>query len=266
MPLAAYPGVSFFILAVRVLPVIAIAAAVGGIIGDFTVYAVDSALTWPQPSSQRLDVRADNQSGSQSSAAVEQQKGPGRSGGGAIRARSGGMRAPPRAKSGKSAPPQSVTQQSPAQLSPQILAAKPLGPLAPLQAPGASRPEAAKASEPQAAKSVQTEKVPAPPPNTAATTQQSTHWPDALSRARESSSTAASAAQQQTTAPAPNAAPEPLDPRRSGVAAPAIASADSGTTIEALLLGSAGHYLPLPSIFSPPGPRSMRTPSGRWRP
>src|SRR5262249_4318476 len=76
--------------------------------------------------------------------------------------------------------------------------------------PGASRPEAAKASEPQAAKSVQTEKVPAPPPNTAATTRQSTHWPDALSRARESSSTAASAAQQQTTAPAPNAAPEPL--------------------------------------------------------
>src|SRR5262249_21013375 len=59
-------------------------------------------------------------------------------------------------------------------------------------------------------KSVQTEKVPAPPPNTAATTQQSKHWPDALSRARGNSSTDASAAQQQTTAPAPNAAPEPL--------------------------------------------------------
>src|SRR5262245_54068999 len=53
------------------------------------------------------------------------------------------------------------------------------------------------------------------------------------------------------------------DPSRSGVAAPAIALAVSGTTIEAPLLGSAGHYLPLPSIFSPPGPRSMRTPSGR---
>ena len=67
MPLAAYPDVSFFIRAVRVLPVIAVAAAVGGIIGGFTIYAVDSALTWPQPSSQRPDVRADNQSGSQSS-------------------------------------------------------------------------------------------------------------------------------------------------------------------------------------------------------
>ena len=53
MPLAAYPDVSFFVRAVHVLPVIAVAAAVGGIIGGFTVYAVDSALTWPQPSSQR---------------------------------------------------------------------------------------------------------------------------------------------------------------------------------------------------------------------
>jgi len=214
MPLAAYPDVSFFVRAVHVLPVIAVAAAVGGIIGGFTVYAVDSALTWPQPS-QRPDMRADNlradnQSGSQSSATVEQQKGPVRIVGGAIPDPSAGMSAPPPAQSRESAPPQSVTQQNPAQLSPQILAAKPLGPLAPLQAPGASRPVAAKASEPQAAKSVQTEKVPAPPPNTAATTQQSTHWPDALSRARGNSSTAASAAQQQTTAPAPNAAPEPL--------------------------------------------------------
>ena len=76
MPLAAYPDVSFFVRAVHVLPVIAVAAAVGGIIGGFTVYAVDSALTWPQPSSQRPDVRADNQSGSQSSAAVEEKTRP----------------------------------------------------------------------------------------------------------------------------------------------------------------------------------------------
>src|SRR5262249_41533969 len=163
MPLAAYPGVSFFIRAVRVLPVIAIAAAVGRIIGGFTVYAVDSALTWPQPSSQRLDVRADNQSGSQSSAAVEQQKGPVRIVGGAIPDPSAGVWARRRAQGRQSAPPKGGTQQSPAHLSPQIWAAKPLGPLAPLQARGASRREAAKASEPQAAKSVQTEKVPAPP-------------------------------------------------------------------------------------------------------
>ena len=202
MPLAAYPGESFFIRAVRVLPVIAIAAAVGGIIGGFTVYAVDSALTWPQPSSQRPDVRADNQSGSQSSAAVEQEKTrPVRIVGGAIPDPSAGMSAPPPAQSRQSAPQQSVTQQNPAQLSPQILAVKPLGPPAPLQAPGASQP--------QAAKSVQTEKVPAAPPSTAATTQQSTRWPDALSRAQQGSSSASSTAQQQTTAPQPNAAPGP---------------------------------------------------------
>jgi hypothetical protein len=210
MPLAAYPGVSFFIRAVHVLPVIAVAAAVGGIIGGFTVYAVDSALTWPQPSSQRPDVRADNQSGSQSSAAVEEKTRPVRIVGGAIPDPSAGMSAPPPAQSRQSAPQQSVTQQNPAQLSPQILAAKPLGPPAPLQSPGASQPQAAKASQPQAAKSVQTEKAPAAPPSTAATTQQSTRWPDALSRARQGSSSASSTAQQQTTAPQPNAAPGPL--------------------------------------------------------
>jgi len=126
MPLAAYPDVSFFVRAVHVLPVIAVAAAVGGIIGGFTVYAVDSALTWPQPSSQRPDVRADNQSGSQSSAAVEEKTRPVRIVGGAIPDPSAGMSAPPPAQSRQSAPQQSVTQQNPAQLSPQILAAKPL--------------------------------------------------------------------------------------------------------------------------------------------
>ena len=209
MPLAAHPGVGFFIRAVRVLPVIAVAAAVGGIIGGFTVYAVDSALTWPQPSAQRPDVRADNQSGSRSSAAVEQEKTRSvRIVGGAIPDPSAGMSAPPPAQSLQSAPPHSVTQQNPAQLSPQILAAKPLGPPAPLQAPGASQPLAAKASQPRGAETVQTEKVPAAAPNTAATTQQSTRWPDALSRARQSSSTA-SKAQQQTTALQPNAGPGP---------------------------------------------------------
>src|SRR6516165_7849547 len=178
MPLAAYPDVSFFVRAVHVLPVIAVAAAVGGIIGGFTVYAVDSALTWPQPSSQRPDVRADNQSGSQSSAAVEEKTRPVRIVGGAIPDPSAGMSAPPPAQSRQSAPPQSVTQQNPAQLSPQILAAKPLAPAA--------------------------------PPSTAATTQQSTRWPDALSRARQGPSSASSTAQQQTTAPQPNAAPGPL--------------------------------------------------------
>ena len=58
MPLADYPDLSWLIRAVRVLPVVAVAALVGGIIGGFTVFAIDSALTW-QP---RPDLRADNQS------------------------------------------------------------------------------------------------------------------------------------------------------------------------------------------------------------
>src|SRR5262249_15363880 len=134
MPLAAYPGVSFLIRAARVLPMIAIAAAVGGIIGGFTGYAGDSGLTLPQASPRprsrqyrRPDtLRADTQSGSQSPATVEQQKGRVRFVGGAIPDPSAGMSAPPPAQSRQSAPPQSVTQQNPAQLSPQILAAKPL--------------------------------------------------------------------------------------------------------------------------------------------
>src|SRR5262249_21037494 len=140
MPLAAYPGVSFFIRAVRVLPVIAVAAAVGGIIGGFTVYAVDSALTWPrQPNlSQRSDLRGDNlrgdnlradsQSGSQSSTVAEQEKRPVRIVGGAILDPSAGMSAPPPAQIQQSTPQQSAAQQNPAPLSPQIWAAKALRP------------------------------------------------------------------------------------------------------------------------------------------
>jgi len=190
MPLAAYRDVNFFVRAVRVLPVIAVAAAIGGIIGGFTVYAIDSALTWPS----RPDLRADNQSGSQSSAAADQQKTrPVRVVGGAILDPSAGMSAPPPVQSQQSTQEQSTTQQNPAQLSPQILTAKPLGPPTALQA----------GKDPQAAKTVQTEKIPAS--NTAATAQQATRWPDALSRAQHDPPTV----QQQTTAPAPNVAPEP---------------------------------------------------------
>ena len=64
MPLADYPDLSWFIRAVRVLPVVAVAATVGGIIGGFTVFAIDSALTW-QP---RPDLRANQ--------AAEQQQAP----------------------------------------------------------------------------------------------------------------------------------------------------------------------------------------------
>jgi hypothetical protein len=174
--------------------VIAVAAAVGGIIGGFTVYAVDSALTWPRQQylPQRPDVRADNQSGSQSPAAVEQQKGPVRIVGGAIPDPSAGMSAPPPAQRQQStlqqsAAQQNATQQNPAQWPPQLLAAKPLGPPTSLQAPATSQPQAASA-------------------------QQSTRLPDALSREQQGSPTP----QQQTMAPAPNATAEPPTGKTAG--------------------------------------------------
>ena len=65
MPLAAYPNLGWLIRAVRVLPVVAVAATAGGIIGGFTIFAIDSALTW-QP---RPEFRADSQ------AAIGEQQG-----------------------------------------------------------------------------------------------------------------------------------------------------------------------------------------------
>lgn len=57
MPLGGYSNASWFLRAVRVLSVIAFAASVGGLIGGFAIYALDSALT----SEPRPDARADNQ-------------------------------------------------------------------------------------------------------------------------------------------------------------------------------------------------------------
>jgi hypothetical protein len=193
MPLAAYPDVSFFIRAVRVLPVIAVAASAGGIIGGFTVYAVDSALTW-----QRPDLRAENQT-----ASAEQQKTrPVRIVGGAIPDPSAGMSAPPPVQPApQSAAQQSSAQQNPSQLSPQILTGKPLGPAASLQSQSAPLSANQPPNQAPSAKPVQTQSVPAGPPpqradqapNAAPTQQQPTRWPDALSRTRQSST-----AQQQT--------------------------------------------------------------------
>ena len=47
MPPAPYPDFRWFFRSLRVLPVIAIAALVGGIIGGFSVFALDLALTTP---------------------------------------------------------------------------------------------------------------------------------------------------------------------------------------------------------------------------
>jgi len=200
MSLADYPDLSWLIRAVRILPVVAVAAAAGGIIGGFTVFAIDSALTW-QP---RPDLRADNQ-------ATEQQQAPKsvRIVGGAILDPSAGMSAPPPAQP-RAASAQPQAPQVPAQL----LTAKPLGPTqlqrqtetkTQAQTPQAQTPQP---QTPQPPPQAQTQPAAAQPVANqtqagAAGQQQSTRWPDALSRAHQGSG-----AQQQTEAPQPKATPE----------------------------------------------------------
>jgi hypothetical protein len=179
MPLADYPDLSWLIRAVRVLPVVAVAASVGGIIGGFTVFAIDSALTWQA----RPDLRAGNQ-------AAEQQQAPKsiRIVGSAIPDPSAGMSAPPPAQQ-RAASAQPQTPQVPAQL----LTAKPLGAAQPLTQTKTQAQTPSASAQP----------IPIQIPNAAATQQQSTRWPGALSRAHQGSG-----AQQQTQAPQPNATPE----------------------------------------------------------
>jgi len=197
MPLADYPDLSWLIRAVRVLPVVAVAAAAGGIIGGFTVFAVDSALTW------RPDSRADSQ-------AIEQQQTTRtvRIVGGAIPDPSAGMSAPPPAQP---QPQQRAAQPQAPQVPAQLLTAKPLGPTefkpqAETKTQAQTQPQTpqSQTTQPQA----QTQAPPATPPvanqaQAGTAQQQPTRWPDALSRAHQGSG-----AQQQTRAPQPNATPE----------------------------------------------------------
>jgi hypothetical protein len=178
MPFAAYADLGWLIRAVRVLPVVAVAATVGGIIGGFTIFAIDSALTW-QP---RPDLRADSQ------ATERQTTRPVRIVGGAIPDPSAGMSAPPPAQPRAT----SAAPQVPAQL----LTPKPLG-------PAQFKPQAETKTQVQAAPAA-AQPVPNPALNATATQQQSTRWPDALSRSRQGSG----GAKQQTEAPQPNATPE----------------------------------------------------------
>jgi hypothetical protein len=185
MPLAAYPDLSWLIRAVRVLPVVAVAATVGGIIGGFTIFAIDSALTW-QP---RPEFRADSQTAS----GEQQGTRPVRIVGGAIPDPSAGMSAPPPAQ-----PQQRAASAPPAQMPAQLLTPKPLGAAQPLTQTKtqAQTPQ----SQPPAASA---QPIPSQTPNAAASQQRSTRWPDALSRAHQGSGV-----QQQTEAPQPNATPE----------------------------------------------------------
>ena len=203
-----YFDLSWFLRAARVLPVIAGAALLGGMVGGFAVFAIDSALTWEpltrEPVSQpRPDARAD----SQTSAVVAQTK-PVRIVGGAIPDPSAGMSAPPPAPQQRSAAPPA---QSPAQISPQLLTPKPLGPASRLQTAtaGPAAPQEQKQEQNQTTNQlpVPTQAVSITQQSTQQpTTQQRTRWPDVLSRAHQNAANAANAesansAQQQAAPP-----------------------------------------------------------------
>lgn len=188
MPRGGYADVNWFVRAARVVPVIAGAALIGGMIGGFAMFAIDSALTWEPVSQPRPDARAEGQV----SAVVAQPTKPVRIVGGAIPDPSAGMSAPVPA-------PQQRNTTSPAQISPQLLTPKPLGPASQLQAQTATMGSGAPQPQNQTAR-------PAQAPMQAATQQQS-RWPDALSRAHQNAANAANAnSAQQQGAPPPVAA------------------------------------------------------------
>jgi hypothetical protein len=191
MPRGGYSDVSWFLRVARVAPVIAGAALLGGMIGGFAMFAIDSALTWEPVSQPRLDARADNQP----SAAVTQATKPVRVVGGAIPDPSAGMSAPPPAPQQQNA---AAPAQSPAQVSPQLLTPKPLGPASRLQSQTATAGPISGAPQQN-----QTANQPPVPTQAATATEQPTRWPDALSRAHQNAANAANAnsAQQQTVPP-----------------------------------------------------------------
>jgi hypothetical protein len=166
-----YSDVNWFLRATRratrVVPVIAGAALVGGMIGGFAMFAVDSALTWEPVSQPRPDARAD----SAASALDQHATRPVRIVGGAIPDPSAGMSGPPPAPQRNLAPTQ-------AQVAPQLLTPKPLGPASQLQPQTATTQAATTTQQPQ------------------------TRWPDALSRAHQNAATATSAHEQASPSPA----------------------------------------------------------------
>jgi hypothetical protein len=168
-----YSDVSWFLRAARVVPVIAGAALLGGMIGGFAMFAIDSALTWEPNPPSRPEARADNQA----SVVNPQPTKPVRIVGGAIPDPSAGMSAPPPAAQQQ----RSATTPAPSQISSQLLTPKPLGPASQLQ------PQTATAA--------------------AAQTPSATRWPDALSRAHQNAANAENTpSAQQQTAPPPAAA------------------------------------------------------------
>jgi len=207
-----YSDVNWFLRAARVVPVIAGAALLGGMIGGFAIFAIDSALTWEPNSQSRPDPRAENAT----TAVTPQTTKPVRIVGGAIPDPSAGMSGPPPAQQPQAQQPQpqpqSQSSSAPAQpqtkISPQLLTAKPLGPASHLQpqtAPAAPASNSASQNQTANQPHVQTTvEKPVQTPN-APTAQQQTRWPDALSRSHQNAATGAnppSAPQPTATAPA----------------------------------------------------------------
>jgi hypothetical protein len=226
MPRAGYSDVNWFVRAVRVVPVIAGAALVGGMIGGFAIYAIDSALTWEPVSPPRPDARAEGQA----SAVVAQPQTtkPVRIVGGAIPDPSAGMSAPPPA-------PQQRSATSPAQISPQLLAPKPLGPAAQLQ------PQTATAAPTVGAPQPQNQTATQGPVSTRAAIQQ--RWPDALSRAHQNPVNAANAnsTQQQTAQPPAAGQASERAASKNGDADRKLTSGDRAATLDDQDRGNTRH-------------------------
>jgi hypothetical protein len=206
-----YSDVSWFLRAARVVPVIAGAALLGGMIGGFAMFAIDSALTWDSAPQSHPDARAENAT----SAVNPQPNKPVRIVGGAIPDPSAGMSGPPPVQQPQPQPQaqSSAPAQSQTQVSPQLLTAKPMGPASHLQPQTATPapvstsapPQNQTANQPQVQKSIQAPvQKPVPTQNVPAA-QQQTRWPDALSRAHQNAATGAnppSAPQPTATSPA----------------------------------------------------------------
>jgi len=185
---SSYSDVNWFLQAARVVPVIAGAALLGGMIGGFAMFAIDSALTWGPVSPPQPEARVDNPV----NALDAQTRKPVRIVGGAVPDPSAGMSAPPPAQR-SSAPAQS-------QVSSQLLTAKPLGPVSALQ-PQTTTAARSGAPQPQNQTANQ---LPVP---TQATASQQQRWPDALSRTHQNAANPANATSARPqTAPPPEAA------------------------------------------------------------
>jgi hypothetical protein len=227
-----YSDASWFLRALRAVPVIASAALIGGMVGGFAVLAIDTALTWAPSSQARPEARSDNQtsvnhpdvnqsSANQSSAnqananqananqananrsntdqlrALDQRATkPARVVGGAIPDPSAGMSEPPpvpqQQRSSASAQPQ---------ISSQLLAPKPLGPSTELvtQLPPQTGIATPSVAQTQGQPAIQGTHLPSVQTQNAAPAVQQ-RWPDALSRAHQNPSTATTTQQQTTPA------------------------------------------------------------------